>query len=107
MTLGNENDQSDPAHERLDACLKNLFVQPTKNIESAFEVILGIIKQQGTKLDQVVEEKDGLSADLQRLKTEHNNLRKSHDKATVAIDELRQDIEGSRRAVCRGFPITE
>lgn len=91
-TLGSENDQSDPAHERLDACLKNLFVQPTKNIESAFEVILGLIKDQSTKLDQVVEEKDGLSADLQRLKTEHNNLLKSHDKATVAIDELRQDI---------------
>jgi hypothetical protein len=101
-------------HERIQACLKNLFVLPTTNIESAFELILGLVKEQSSKIDGLnrahVEAVEGnakicasvdgllkenfvLSVDLRKLKEEHGHLLRSHASISCTLDKLRQDIE--------------
>jgi len=100
------------SHERIQACLKNLFDLPTKNIESAFELILGLVQEQSSKIDDLnrahveaveenakihasmqnavdglVRENDGLSMNLRTLKEEHAT--------SSTLDKLRHEIEES------------
>ena len=101
------------SHERIKACLKNLFDLPTKNIESAFELILGLVQEQSSKIDDLnrahveaveknvkirasmqnavdglVRENDELSINLRTLKEEHATM-------SCTLDKLRQEIEVS------------
>ncbi|KAL3781441.1 hypothetical protein ACHAW5_001518 [Stephanodiscus triporus] len=105
-------------HERIQACLKNLFALPTTNIESAFQLILGLVKEQSSKIDGLnrahveavegnakicasmqnvvdglLKENFGLSVDLRKLKEEHGDLLLSHATISCTLDKLRHDIE--------------
>eukprot|EP00579_Thalassiosira_antarctica_P010294 CAMPEP_0201915924 /NCGR_PEP_ID=MMETSP0903-20130614/5704_1 /ASSEMBLY_ACC=CAM_ASM_000552 /TAXON_ID=420261 /ORGANISM="Thalassiosira antarctica, Strain CCMP982" /LENGTH=736 /DNA_ID=CAMNT_0048451645 /DNA_START=46 /DNA_END=2256 /DNA_ORIENTATION=- len=105
-------------HEQLETCLKNLFEVPTKNIDSAFQLILGLIKEQSSQIDglkrahnealedngkvrssmqnavdDLVREKDELSVDFQALEKKHDNLLQSYDETTIAVDGLKHEIE--------------
>ena len=104
-----------PQHEQIEACLKDLFEVPTKNIESAFQLVLGLLRDQNHQLEQahekalqdneavrismqnavdkLVKEKGELANDLNELKVEHGQLLKSYEKTAGVVDELRQEIE--------------
>lgn len=106
--------------ECLEACLGNLFEVPSKNIESAFGLVLGLIKEQSSQIDvlkrahtealehheevrasmqhavdELIREKGDLSTNLTNLKAEHDNLLKSCDKTTHIVEELRHEVEVS------------
>jgi len=113
--MSREDTESFPpsSHERIQACLKNLFDLPTKNVESAFELILGLVQEQSSKIDDlnrahveaveenakirasmqnavdgVVRENDGLSINLRTLKEEHWTM-------SCTLDKMRHEIEVS------------
>ena len=121
-TVGSSSEDEVPSlpHEQLETCLKNLFQVPTKNIDSAFQLILGLIKEQSSQIDglkrahdealedngkvrtsmqnaveDLVREKDELSVDFQALEKKHDNLLQSYDKTTNAVDGLKHKIEVS------------
>ena len=102
------------SHERIHAILRNLFDLPTKNIESAFELILGLVNEQSsqivdltrahdknaktcasiqTAVDALAKENEGLSADLRALKEEHCLLLQSHATMSCLVDNLRHETE--------------
>lgn len=113
--MSREDTESFPpsSHERIQACLKNLFDLPTKNVESAFELILGLVQEQSSKIDDLnrahveaveenakirasmqnavdglVRENDGLSINLRTLKEEHGTM-------SCTLDKMRHEIEVS------------
>jgi hypothetical protein len=111
--ISREDTESFPpsSHERIQACLKNLFDLPTKNVESAFELILALVQEQSSKIDDLnrarveaveenakirasmqnavdglVRENDGLSINLRTLKEEHVTM-------SCTLDKMRHEIE--------------
>ena len=109
MSLAAWQDDASLPHERLEACLSNLFEAPTKNLESAFSLILSLLNVQSTQLrahaealkrsdeareslqaafDALAEEKAALSVDLQKLSAKY-------EKSTHTVEELRQEVEVS------------
>lgn len=109
-----------PPSERIEACLKGLFAVPTKNIESAFGLILGLIKEQSgqiddlkrahaealdggekvrsllqTSVDSLAREKEELSVDFHKLKDDHARLLELYDATTCTMDELKHSVEVS------------
>jgi len=114
-----QNEASLP-HEQFETCLKNLFEVPSKNIESAFGLVLGLIKEQSSQidglkrvhsealesnekirtlmqsaLDDIAREKNELHDDFKKLKTDHEHLLKSYDNTTHEVDELKHGVEVS------------
>jgi hypothetical protein len=67
---GNDMLSTTPAH--LESYLNGLFDAPSKNIESAFQLVLGLITQQSCQID---------------------NLQKAHDEAIARNDELSSNVE--------------
>jgi hypothetical protein len=109
---------TESSHERIHAILRNLFDLPTKNIESAFELILGLVKEQSSQIvdlnmahleeveknaktcasiqnavDGLARENAGLSADLRTLKEEHCLLLQSHATMSSLLDNLKHETE--------------
>lgn len=109
---------TESAHEQIHVILRNLFDLPTKNIESAFELILGLVNEQSsqivdltrahfeegdknaktcasiqTAVDALAKENEGLSADLRALKEEHCLLLQSHATMSCLVDNLRHETE--------------
>ncbi len=93
---------------------------PTKNIESAFELILGLVKEQSSQIvdlnkahfevvkkndkicaslqnavDGLARENAELSADLRTLKEDHSLLLQSHGTLSSLVDILRHETEVS------------
>ena len=112
-TSSSDNGTDNRPQEQIEACIKNLFDVPTKNIESAFGLILGLIREQSSKIeclkqehveslenndrvrssmqnviDDLVREKGELSSHLQELRDEHETT-------TKTVDELKLEIEVS------------
>mmetsp|Transcript_24390 Transcript_24390/g.51110 ORF Transcript_24390/g.51110 Transcript_24390/m.51110 type:complete len:705 (+) Transcript_24390:46-2160(+) len=107
-----------PPHQQLETCLNDLFQVPTKNIESAFELVLGLIKEQSSKIDclkrahadvlkdsdnnraatqnavdKLAREKDELSVEFQELTKKYDSLQQCHDKTRNIVDGMRHEIE--------------
>ncbi|KAL9181455.1 hypothetical protein ACHAXT_010260 [Thalassiosira profunda] len=114
MSLAGLRDDASLPHKRLEACLSNLFEAPTKNLESAFSLLLGLLHEQSTQLgahaealkrsdegraslqtavDVLANENAKLSVDLQELNAKYNDLLLSHEKSTHTVEELRQEVE--------------
>jgi hypothetical protein len=101
------------SHERIQACLQNLFDLPTKNIESAFELILGLVQEQASKIDdlnrahvEAVEENakirasmqnavDGLVRENEGLSVQLRTLKEEHATMSCTLDKLRHEVEVS------------
>mmetsp|Transcript_11169 Transcript_11169/g.24606 ORF Transcript_11169/g.24606 Transcript_11169/m.24606 type:complete len:121 (-) Transcript_11169:3690-4052(-) len=49
----NNNNNNSPTTKHIDDYIKNLFEVPTKNIELAFGLVLGLIKEQSTEIGYV------------------------------------------------------
>ena len=113
-----ENSDEPPPCEQIETCLAHLFDIPTKNIESAFQLILGLLKSQSSKInslkfahdealeynekirtsmqndvDKLAREKDELSQQFQKLNNEHTHLRTSYDTTLNTVDELKNELE--------------
>lgn len=113
-------DEASPPHEQLGACLKNLFSIPSKNVELAFQLILGMIREQSSQIeclkqanaealesnamvcssmqnaiDNLTRENHELSGDFEVVKRHHHEILKSHSEAMHAVAGLRNDFEVS------------
>lgn len=111
-------DEASPPHEQLGACLKNLFSIPSKNVELAFQLILGMIREQSSQIeclkqanaealesnamvcssmqnaiDNLTRENHELSGDFEVVKRHHHEILKSHSEAMHAVAGLRNDFE--------------
>ena len=112
------NSDEPPPCEQIETCLANLFDVPTKNIECAFQLILGLLKSQSSEIDslkcahdealkcndkirtsmqndidKLAREKDELSQHFQNLNNEHTHLRTSYDTTLNTVDELKNELE--------------
>lgn len=120
MDEAEDEASSGSPHEQLEGCLKNLFEVPSRNIESAFELVLGLIKEQSLQIDglkrahdealvnnekirtslqsaveTLAKDKNVLSLDFHELKLEHEKLLQSHHDTTTHFDELKNEVEVS------------
>lgn len=127
------NEGSTP-QEQLESCLKNIFDVPTKNIESAFKLVLDLIKDQSTQLndlrkahdealedngrvqvslqksvDDLCKEKHQLQVDLKNLKKEYGNLLDSQNRTKSVVEELAHEVEVctySMLFICKSYSKT-
>ena len=120
-----DNNNNSPTTKHIDDYIKNLFEVPTKNIELAFGLVLGLIKEQSTEIgyvkraqsealvrndeirehlketaNELVKENNNISSELQQLRKEHNELLESHEKANATVEELRSEIKVSQCNKC-------
>ncbi|KAL3796650.1 hypothetical protein HJC23_009950 [Cyclotella cryptica] len=104
-----------PVH--LQSHLKGLFDVPSKNIESAFELLLGLITQQSSEItklkkshreslerndefkcqierydNQLLNEKINVATEFEKLKKDYENLLASHEKTLFAVGNIQEEI---------------
>ena len=95
MSLAALQDDASLPHERLEACLSNLFEAPTKNLESAFSLILSLLNEQSTRIGahaEALKRSDEARASLQ---TAVDGLAKEKAELSAAVEALRQEVEVS------------
>lgn len=105
----------------LESHLKGLFDVPSKNIESAFELVLSLITQQSSEINilkeahreslernnelrsqiersgsDLAKEKIDVAAEFQKLKKDHDDLLASHEETLFAVGNIQQEITVSR-----------
>lgn len=115
-SISNEMQSSNPAH--LESYLKGLFEIPSQNIESAFQLVLDLIKQQSGEIDDlkkaylevtskneelsiqiectannVAKERDGVAAVLADLTKDRDQLLASQEKTHATIATVQQEIK--------------
>lgn len=119
------DDSNDEMHSiapvHLESYLKGLFDVPSKNIESAFELVLGSIKQQSSEINELknahrealenndllkshierlenelANEKADVATEFQQLKRDHKDLLLTHEKSLATIDAIQQEVAVSK-----------
>lgn len=95
MATAKKDDFSPPPSDQLEDCLANLFQGPTKNLERAFSIILGMMKTQGEehkKLQTAHEE--ALRQNEALYKTLRKEVQESHD---TMHDHFEENCETFRK----------
>lgn len=94
MSDGNEM-QSTTSPSQLEAYLKDLFNEPSKNIESAFNLVVSLISQQSCEIDslknahhEALQRNDDISNQIERVTDE---LAKERSDAAAKLLEVKKD----------------
>ena len=105
----------------VETYVKNIFDVPSRNIESAFELVLGLIREQSSEISnlkrahleslkkhheiqmemesvavKLVWEKNDAIATFEKLRKEHEDLIVSHEKTNNTVEELQNEIKVRR-----------
>ena len=96
MSDGNEM-QSTTSPSQLEAYLKDLFNEPSKNIESAFNLVVSLISQQSCEIDslknahqEALQRNDDISNQIERVTDE---LAKERSDAAAKLLDLKKDSD--------------
>ena len=116
------HDEKADIAKQLDLCINNLFEVPSRNIGSAFELILGLIKDQSSEINNLkraqlesfqkyeeiriqqenahqtaIEEwgrgRNEIVSTFQNLKKEHEDLKESHEISINTVLGLKDEIK--------------